>query len=131
MRVSYAHIDIRDVRAFKEDVVCYGADTQVTIAFPQPYLTSAPTTVTVQGMEPPPDDPAPYARAGNGEPGWQDPGPAQWQKLVTASYQNAYKREWIHFHACITQGVEPAATVQEARDDTAFIVEWARQTRVG
>jgi predicted dehydrogenase len=130
VRVSYAHIDIREVRGFKEEFVCYGADSQVTISFPQPYLVSAPTVVTGQGMEPPPGDPAPIDRAGTNEPGWQDPGPAQWQRVVTASYENAYKREWIHFHACITQGVTPLASAEEARADTAFIVEWARATRV-
>jgi hypothetical protein len=50
--------------------------------------------------------------------------------VVTASYENAYKREWIHFHACIAQGVTPLASAEEARADTAFIVEWARATRV-
>lgn len=34
-----------------------------------------------------------------------------------------------HFHACITQGVEPLVGPEEARDDAAFIVDWARATR--
>jgi hypothetical protein len=35
----------------------------------------------------------------------------------------------VHFHACITQGVEPLASVEDAREDTAFFVEWARATK--
>jgi predicted dehydrogenase len=133
-RVNYAWIDTRQIREFKQEFACYAADTKVAITFPSPFLKSAPTIVTVQGMEPPPENPAPYGRgAGEGgasEPGWQDPGPAHWEKRVTASHEEAFKREWIHFHACITQGVTPLATPEDARADTAFIVEWARATRV-
>ncbi|MBI3972965.1 MAG: Gfo/Idh/MocA family oxidoreductase [Chloroflexi bacterium] len=130
VRVNYAWIDVRQVREFTQELACFGGDTRVTITFPSPFLKSAPTIVRVQGMEPPPADPAPYGRP-SGEPGWQDPGPAHWEQRVTASHEEAFKREWIHFHACITQGVEPLAGAEEARDDTAFVVEWARATRVG
>jgi hypothetical protein len=37
----------------------------------------------------------------------------------------------VHFHDCITRGVAPLTTVQEARDDTAFFVQWAKATRPG
>jgi predicted dehydrogenase len=134
VRVNYAWIDIRQIREFKQEFACYGADTRVTITFPSPFLKSAPTLVTIQGMEPPPEDPAPYGRAAGqpvqpAHPGWQDPGPAYWEKRVTASHEEAFKREWIHFHACITQGVEPLVSPEESRADTAFVVEWARATR--
>jgi predicted dehydrogenase len=121
-RVSYAHIDVREVRAFKEEVVSYGPDCQVTISFPQPYLVSAPTTVTVQGMEPSP-------AASLGDPEWREHAPRT-EKVVTAAYENPYKREWVHFHACITRGLQPAASAEDARADTAFIIEWARATQV-
>ena len=64
-----------------------------------------------------------------GDLGWDDPGPAHAEKVVIPSYVNQYKREWLHFHACITQGVEPLVGPEEARDDAAFIVDWARATR--
>ncbi|CAA9289537.1 MAG: hypothetical protein AVDCRST_MAG77-4581 [uncultured Chloroflexi bacterium] len=57
------------------------------------------------------------------------PGPPHWEKRVTASHEEACKREWIHFHACITRGVELLAGPEGARGDTAFVVEWARATR--
>ena len=130
--VNYAWIDIGPLRDFRQEIVCYGGEQEVTIRFPQPYLLSAPTTCTVRGMEPAPegaDDPgAGHPAAGLSR---QDPGPPQYTRVVTASYQDAYKLEWVHFHDCITRGVEPLTTVQEARDDTAFFVEWARATRPG
>jgi predicted dehydrogenase len=130
VRVNYAWIDVRQVREFTQEFACFGVDTRVTITFPSPFLKSAPTIVRVQGAEPAPEEPAPYGRA-SGEPGWQDPGPAHWEKRVTASHEEAFKREWIHFHACITRGVEPLVGAEEAREDTKFVVEWARATRAG
>ena len=130
VRVTYAWIDVRQVREFRQEFACFGTDTRVTITFPSPFLKSAPTIVAVQGMEPAPENPAPFGRDG-AEPGWQDPGPAHWEKRVTASYEEAFKREWIHFHACVTRGVEPLVGAEEARDDTAFVIEWARATRAG
>jgi predicted dehydrogenase len=128
VRVNYAWIDIRDVRAFHEEFACYGDDTRVTITFGQPFLTSAATTVRVQSMEPSPSPRPPHGRAPD-DLGWDDPGPAHAEKIVIPSYVNQYKREWLHFHACITQGVEPLVGPEEARDDAAFIVDWARATR--
>jgi predicted dehydrogenase len=130
VRVSYAWIDVRQVREFRQEFACFADETRVTITFPSPFLKSAPTIVTVQGMEPAPADPAPYGRAA-GEPGWQDPNgphPAHWEQRVTASHEEAFKREWLHFHACITQGVAPLISPEEAREDTAFVIEWARRT---
>jgi predicted dehydrogenase len=130
--VSYAWIDIGPVRSFRQEYVCYGSDLHLSIRFPQPYLLSAPTVVTVNAMEPPPD--AADVATQLGDPSRdglspQAPGPPLSQRVVTASYQDAYKLEWVHFHACITQGLTPLATVEEARDDTAFFVEWAKATR--
>jgi predicted dehydrogenase len=129
--VNYAWIDIGPVRNFRQEYVCYASDLHLSIRFPQPYLLSAPTMVTVNTMEPAPD-----VRRALGDPGAaglsglsrQEHGPPLVEKVVTSSYQDAYKLEWVHFHACITQGVEPIATVEDARDDTAFFVEWARAT---
>jgi predicted dehydrogenase len=129
--VNYAWLDIGPVRHFRQEYVCYGSDIHLAIRFPQPYLLSAPTTVTVNAMEPPPD--AAEELALYGDPGAaglspQASGPPLAEQVVTASYQDAYKLEWVHFHACITGGAQPLATVEDARDDTAFFVEWARAT---
>ena len=53
--VNYAWIEIGPVRAFRQEFVCYASDLQLSIRFPQPYLLSAPTIVTVNSMEPAPD----------------------------------------------------------------------------
>ena len=142
-KVNYAWIDIRDVRRFEQEFACYGADIRVNISFCQPFIAGDVSTVRVQQMEPSPADPAPFGRhngtahAGDTRPGlvlpggegWPAAGTAHSEKSVTAGFDNQFKREWQHFHACITRGVEPLVGAQEARDDTAFIIEWARATR--
>lgn len=127
--VNYAWIDIGPVRNFRQEIVCYGSDMHVSIRFPQPYRLSAPSIAVVSSMEPAPDVQAHLGDSGVGALSRQEHGPPLVEKVVTASYQDAYKLEWVHFHACITQGVQPLATVEDARDDTAFFVEWARATR--
>jgi hypothetical protein len=127
--VNYAWMDIGPVRNFRQEFVCYGSDMHVSIRFPQPYLLSAPTMVTVNTMEPSPDVRAQFGDAATSGLSRQEFGPPLVEKVVTASYQDAYKLEWVHFHACIAQGVAPKATVEHARDDAAFFVEWAKATK--
>ena len=76
VRVSYTWADLGQLREFRQEFACYGADERVTITFPSPFLRSAPTIVTLQAME-----------AG------QD-GPVHTETRVTASYEEAFKREW-------------------------------------
>lgn len=127
--VNYAWIDVGPVRNFRQEYVCYGSDIHLSIRFPQPYLLSAPTIVTVNAMEPPLDSQGQFGDPATAGLSRQEMGPPLAEKVVTASHQDAYKLEWVHFHACITQGVQPLATVEDARDDTAFFVEWAKATR--
>ena len=125
--VNYAWIDIGPVRNFRQEFVLYGPDIHVSLRFPQPYRRSAPTEVVVNEMEPPPDVSAHLGRDSSLSP--QLHGPPLAEKRITASYQDAYKLEWVHFHACITQGVEALATIDHALEDTRFFVEWATATK--
>ena len=126
--VNYSWIDIGPMRNFRQEFVLYGTDVHVSLRFPQPYRRSAPTEVVVNEMEPAPD-----ARTHLGDPSAaglspQEHGPPLAEKRITASYQDAYKLEWVHFHACITQGVAPLATIDDAVLDTQFFVDWAKAT---
>jgi predicted dehydrogenase len=125
--LSYAWIDVRRVREFTREIACYADDRRVTITFPSPFWRAAPTIVRIQEMEA--NEPRPIGRDA-GEPGWRLDGEAHTEKRVTASHEEAFKREWVHFHACMTAGVEPMVGAKEARDDTELIINWARSTRV-
>ena len=142
-RVNYAWIDIRDVRRFQQEFIAYGPDVRVHLTMAMPFISGDASTVRVQRMEPSPADPAPYGRhdgathPGDAKPGvvtsdgegWPAAGTAHVESFVTAGYDNQFKREWQHFHACITRGTEPLVGAREARDDTAFLIEWARVSR--
>jgi predicted dehydrogenase len=127
--VNYAWIDIGPVRSFCQEYVCYASDLHLSIRFPQPYLLSAPTIVTVSSMEPAPDVTAQFGDPAATGRSRQEFGPPLAEKTVTSSYQDAYKMEWVHFAECIAGRAEPMTTVEDARDDTAFFVDWAKATR--
>lgn len=142
-KVNYAWIDIRDVRRFQQEFACYGPEIRVELTFAMPFIAGDTSKVRVQHMEPSPEDPAPYGRhdggthSGTSRPGlvlpdgegWPAAGTAETETFVNVGFDNQFKREWQHFHACITRGTEPLVGAQEARDDTAFIIEWAHAMR--
>ncbi|MAG35051.1 MAG: hypothetical protein CL878_02200 [Dehalococcoidia bacterium] len=111
VRVNYTWADLGQLREFRQEFACYGADERVTITFPSPFLRSAPTIVTLQAMAPDRDE------------------PAHTETRVTSSYDEAFKREWIHFHECIAQSKEPHTGAEDALHDTEFIIELAQEIR--
>ena len=74
--------------------------------------------VTVNSMEPAPDVTAQLGDVATGL-SRQEHGPPLAEKTVTSSYQDAYKLEWVHFPPASPAGLQPLATVEDARDDTA------------
>jgi predicted dehydrogenase len=126
--VNYAWIEIGPVRAFRQEFVCYASDLHLSVRFPQPYMLSAPTIVAVSSMETAPDVTAQLGDPAVTGLSRQEFGPPLTEKIVTSSYQDAYKLEWVHFAECIAGRAEPMATVEDARDDTAFGVKWAKAT---
>lgn len=70
---------------FDEELTVYGGAQTVAVRFPNPYVRYAPTTVHVQEMD----------------------GSAHVERTVTASYDEAFRREWRHFHHCVVSGAAP------------------------
>ena len=63
VRVNYTWADLGQLREFRQEFACYGADERVTITFPSPFLRSAPTIVTLQAMEEGSGRTGPYGNA--------------------------------------------------------------------
>ncbi len=91
-----------------EQLTAYGAHETVSIAFPNPYVKYAPTTVTIKANE-------------NGSPT---------SKVVPASHDEAFRREWLHFYDCIREDREPRTTGADANADVELAVEMIRAIRV-
>jgi predicted dehydrogenase len=84
---------------FDEELVAYGRDRTVSVRFPNPYVRYAPTTVHVREMD----------------------GAAQAERTVTASNDEAFRREWLHFHHCVTTGAAPRTGGADALRDVELL----------
>jgi len=92
------------IKRFDEELVAYGRNGIVRIAFPNPYLRNAPTVVSVRNMD----------------------GSADSEREVVSSYEEAFRRELVHFHECVTEGTDPATPGIEAKKDVALAAQLIR-----
>ncbi|HTU02198.1 MAG TPA: Gfo/Idh/MocA family oxidoreductase [Candidatus Sulfotelmatobacter sp.] len=88
-----------DLAHYEETVAFYARAERVRLVFPSPFFRNMPTAVVVEGME--------HGKA--------------FEKRVTASMQEAFKEELLHFAGCVTAGKTPVSTVAEARGDVALL----------
>lgn len=91
-------------RIFDEELAVFAANKTVHIDFPSPFIKNAPTMVNV----------------------WEMDGDRAVERRVLASYEEAFKRELVHFHDCIVNDREPRTNALEGRQDTALLIEMAR-----
>jgi predicted dehydrogenase len=98
---------VRGVTPWDESLAAYGADSIVEVKFPFPYLHNAATIVQVTERE----------------------GEAFVEKQVTASFDEAFKREWRHLYECITEDREPITNGEQGRADVALLIRLIRAIR--
>jgi predicted dehydrogenase len=84
---------------FDEELTVYGGDRTVTVQFPNPYVRYAPTIVRVHEMD----------------------GAAHAERTVTVSYDEAFRREWRHFHECVTTGARPRTGAADGLRDVEIL----------
>ncbi|MCY3917879.1 MAG: Gfo/Idh/MocA family oxidoreductase [Chloroflexi bacterium] len=87
-----------------EQLTAYGKSETISIAFPNPYVKYAPTTVTIQQNE----DGSPIT------------------KVAPASHEEAFRREWLLFYDCIREDSEARTTGADANADVELAVEMIR-----
>lgn len=102
-------VNLPDLRHYSQELAFYGPADRVTIRFPSPFLRNEPTTLLVEGME---DGTA-------------------WETSLTVSYEEAFKRELVHFHECIVEGRAPLVSGQEGRQDLIVLQAIARTMMSG
>jgi predicted dehydrogenase len=74
-------VDLPGIGRYKQEFMFLAPDERLTLTLPSPYLRNMPSELTVEG----------------GEPG----GTHSWSRLEVVSYEEAFKRELIEFHAAI------------------------------
>ncbi|ORT58456.1 hypothetical protein BKD26_17775 [Streptomyces sp. CB03238] len=98
---------------FEESLTVWGADRTVTLDISNPFLRHTPSTVTVRRDE--------AASDGGHSRG------AAVEEIITGSYEEAFRAQLRHFHACVASpGLQPLTGVEEALQDTRLMIDILR-----
>lgn len=95
-----AWVDLPGIARYQMELAFYAVDRRLTLAFPSPFLRSAPTLLTLE--------------SGDAE------GPRAWSTAETTSYAESFKEELIHFHDCVCTGRRPVTSATDALRDIAL-----------
>jgi len=90
-----------------QSLAVYGRDRTVSLQFPNPFIKHAPALVEVDLNE---------------------DGSAI-RKVLQASYEVAFRREWLHFADCVRDGQEPLTTGADARADVELALAMVQAAR--
>ncbi len=93
-------VDLPGIARYAMEFAFYAPRSRLTLAFPSPFLRSAPTLLTREGGEP---DTA-----------------HSWQTEEITAYDESFREELIHFHACVTSGQTPITSAADALHDIAL-----------
>jgi predicted dehydrogenase len=104
VRVAMSWVSLPGLKHYEERLRFVGPEKRVTLTFPSPYLRHFPTALEVETM-----------RGG---------------ELVvarsTVSYDEAFRDELHHFHRCLSEGRDPAPSIDDALGDARWVREIAR-----
>ncbi len=98
LRAALSWLTLPGLRRYKQEIACYAPDERLTIEFPSPYLRNAPTPLILEEQD----------------------AESTWQRELVTSFDEAFRRELIHFHECATSGEAPRTTAADARRDIAL-----------
>jgi predicted dehydrogenase len=93
-------VDLPGMARYEQELAFYAPAERLTLAFPSPFLRSMPTQLIVEG----------------GEPGT----PSSWRTVQTVSFDEAFKRELLEFHACVVEDREPHTPGSDGLRDIAL-----------
>lgn len=102
-------VNLPALRNYSMELAFYSPTDRVTLRYPSPFLRHAPTSLLVEGTE-------------DG---------AHCETTVTVSYQEAFRRELEHFHACVMENRVPLTSGQEGRQDLVVLLAIARAVATG
>ena len=101
IRVVLTWTYLNDLRNYFEEIALMSPANRLRIQFPSPYLRHFPTPVVFEGME-------------DG---------AAFEKRVTASYDEAFRRELAAFYDNVTKNQQPLTPAADARCDIQLLQE--------
>jgi predicted dehydrogenase len=104
VRCVLTWVNLPVLRHYSMEFAFYGPADRLTLRYPAPYLRHEPTALEIEGTE----EDAPFVTS------------------VTVSYEEAFKRELVHFHECLSRGVAPLTSGAEGRQDLVVLQAIAR-----
>jgi predicted dehydrogenase len=99
-RCTLAWLHVPGLGDFRERVVVYAGDEVRELAFPAPYVLGQPTTYR-------------HTRGDRGAA----------VTTTRASWDEAYERQLLHFHACITAGAPCRTPAEQGAEDVRLLAE--------
>jgi predicted dehydrogenase len=100
VEVVFLWIDLPGAPRYEQDWSFYGAERRTALIFPSPLLHGMPTEMVVEGGD--------------------VDGIASWRTQHTVSYEEAFKRELVEFHAAATAGRVAATDGADGLRDVAL-----------
>jgi predicted dehydrogenase len=98
--VVFLWVDLPGAPRYTQDWSFYAADRRTSLIFPSPLLHGMPTELVVEGGD--------------------AAGISSWRTEHTISFEEAFKRELVEFHAAVTEGRPPATDGADGLRDVAL-----------
>jgi predicted dehydrogenase len=99
-------VDLPGIARYRQEFMFLAPDQRLTLTLPSPYLRNMPSELTIEG----------------GEPG----GTHSWSRMEIVSYDEAFKRELVEFHAAIREDRPPRTDGADGLHDVALCHSIAR-----
>jgi predicted dehydrogenase len=93
-------VDLPGIARYEQEIALYASGRRASLVFSSPFLRSMPTQLVLEG----------------GEPG----SAASWETVHTVTYEEAFKRELVEFHAAVVEGREPRTSGLDGLRDVAL-----------
>jgi predicted dehydrogenase len=104
-----AWVDLPGIARYVQEFAFFAPDRRATLSLPSPFLRSAPSKLILEGGV------VGTARA--------------WQTVETTAFEEAFKRELLEFHACVTTGRDPRTDGLDGLHDVALCAAIARAAK--
>jgi predicted dehydrogenase len=99
-------VDLPGIARYKQEFAFYAPQERLTLELPSPFLRSAPSRLIVEGSE-----------AGTAH---------SWEREEIVGYDEAFKRELVHFAACVASGDTPRTSGADGLADLCLCEAIAR-----
>jgi len=107
----FTWVDLPGIARYEQEIGLYAPDRRASLVFPSPFLRSMPTRLVLE----------------DGDAG----AASSWETRHVVSYEEAFKRELVEFHASIMEGREPRTPGHDGLRDVALCQAMVRSALEG